>query len=226
MLHSLGLHELWIQVGVGQSTCYMPLHKLAEEIGSLMCKVLPAVHFLTGSYITSKHGTKSAALKANPQLYLTEFGQDNVDVEKVEEYLVQVLKPGTLIKTMNELRFHMYHHTKKSLSDLPPTSRATRSHIQRAFYGTYIFLHCLTGSSLDAKCHGFYSDDGLIKAVKEIVLLPEDLSTICTCRVCATHRCSCRIANVPCCTYYVCQSTNTCKNPNVVLQLPIQMNKN
>ena len=77
----------------------MPLHKLAEEIGSLMCKVLPAVHFLTGSYITSKHGT---ALKANPQLYLTEFGQDHVDVEKVDEYLVQVLKPGTLIKTMNE----------------------------------------------------------------------------------------------------------------------------
>jgi len=136
----------------------MPLHKLAEEIGSLTCKVLPAVLALI--------------LQANMvlnQLYLTEFGQDHVGVEKVDEYLVQVLKPGTLIKTMNELRFHMYHHTKKSLSDLPPTSRATRSHIQRAFYGTYIFLHCLTGSSLDAKCHGFYSDDGLIKAVKEIV---------------------------------------------------------
>ncbi len=138
MLHSHGLNELWIRVGVGQSTRYMPLHKIGEEIGLLTCKVLPAVHFLTGSDITSKLGTKSAALKANPQLYLTEFGQDseNVDLGKVEEYLVQVLKPGTSIKTMDELRFHMYHHTKKSLSDLPPTSRATRSHIERAFYGT------------------------------------------------------------------------------------------
>ena len=69
MLNSHGLHQFWMRAGVSDSTRYIPLHSSAKKIGSL-CDVLPATHALTGSFITSKVGTKAAALKADQVSYL------------------------------------------------------------------------------------------------------------------------------------------------------------
>jgi hypothetical protein len=126
--------------GVGDTTRYIPLHTLASSIGAVLCKVLPAVHLLSGSDSTSKFGTKAASLKAKPELYLSEFGKDpdDINLEKAEEYLVQVIKSGTPFKTMDELRYYMYHQSKKTIADLPLTSRATKGHILCAFHGTYL----------------------------------------------------------------------------------------
>ena len=62
------LDELWMRAGIGDTTRYIPLHIIADRIGALS-SVLPAVHALTGSDITSKFGTK-----ADPTLYLKDFG--------------------------------------------------------------------------------------------------------------------------------------------------------
>ena len=43
-----GLKELWARAGVGDTTRYIPLHTLYERLGSELCKVLPALHSLTG----------------------------------------------------------------------------------------------------------------------------------------------------------------------------------
>ena len=104
LLHSHGLIELWMRGGVGDTTRYIPVHKLATNIGPAMCRVLPAVHQLTGCDSTIKFGTKYSGLKVHPELYLGEFGKDpdDIDLEKVEEYLVQVMKPGLPSKTMDE----------------------------------------------------------------------------------------------------------------------------
>lgn len=61
-----GMFELWMRAGVGDSIRYIPVHVLAGKQGHELCDVLPAVHALTGCDITSKFGTKLAALKANP----------------------------------------------------------------------------------------------------------------------------------------------------------------
>ena len=75
---------------------------------------------------------------AKPELYLCGFGSDPQDINfaKAEEYLVQGIKSRTILKTMDDLRYKMYHQSNKSASDLPQTSHATKSHTMHAFDGT------------------------------------------------------------------------------------------
>ena len=224
-----GLKELWMRGGVADTTRYIPLHTLAMKIGQSVCKLLPALHHLTGSDSTSKFGTKLGALTAKPDMHLSEFGRHpvNLCLDNAEEYLVKIIKPGAKFKTMDELRYYMYHQTKKSIADLPPTSRATRAHILRAFHGTYIQLHCLTGAKVNPIDFGFYAEDDILKPIEDVKLIPDDLPVSCKCAKCATRRCSCRDNSVPCCIYCSCQGVeNACKNPNVVLRVPVQMNIN
>ena len=132
--------------GIGDTTRYISVHRIGAIMGPIMCKVLPAGHQLSGCDTTSKFGTKQTALKVSPDHYLSEFGQDpnDIDLNLVEEYLVQVLKPGTPLKTLNDLRYHLYHHSKKTLDELPPTSQVAKEHILRPFYGTHIQVQDLT----------------------------------------------------------------------------------
>ena len=107
-LQSVGLQELWIKAGVGDTAIFIPIHTVALRIGKELCQVLPAVHALTVWVHTSKVGTKLAALRANPTKYLQEFGlltgSIDTQIAAAEEYLCQVIKKGTPYKTMNALR--------------------------------------------------------------------------------------------------------------------------
>ena len=101
-LSQKGLKELWVRAGVGDTTRYIPLHTLYEWQGSELCKVLPALHSLTGCDTTSRVGTKKAALKTNPEKILGQFGLlpnlPQTIIKKAEEYLVKVLRPGSEAK--------------------------------------------------------------------------------------------------------------------------------
>ena len=55
-LHVIGIQELWIRTGIGDSTRIIPVHVLVETLGPEMCSVLPAVHVLTEADYTSKFG--------------------------------------------------------------------------------------------------------------------------------------------------------------------------
>lgn len=216
MAHGHGLKELWMRARTGKSTRYLPVHILAMEIGEPLCRILPAVHCLTGCDSTSKYGTKAAALKANPENYLIDFGKDitRINIKLAEEYLVQVIKPGSSLKSLDELRYHLYHFSKKTIIDLPPTSHATEGHILRAFYNTYLQLHCLDGPNLDAKQFGYIQDDELMKPHQYQQLLPDDFPMPCKCTTCGTKRCPCRKDKYPCCPYCNCQASGVCRNPS------------
>ena len=99
---SYGIEELWVTAGIRDSSRYIPVHILALQLGEPTCNVLPAVHTLTGCDYTSKFGTKSAALKANPVAFLKNFGRLDVNIKDqfklAEEYLVQVKKKGSFGK--------------------------------------------------------------------------------------------------------------------------------
>ena len=97
---SQGVREIWIKVGVKDTTRYIPIHILAEKIGQ-MCSVLPALHCITGCDASSKFGTKAAALKANPTQFLSDFGKHDINdevISRAEEYLVKVLKSASEVK--------------------------------------------------------------------------------------------------------------------------------
>lgn len=107
-----------------------------------MCSVLPALHILSGCDYASKFETKHAAFLSNPVQNLTEFGREYEPKEEVlqlaESFLTQVIKKGTIHRNMDDLRHWIYFQLteSKSIKDLPPTSRATRQHILRAYYNT------------------------------------------------------------------------------------------
>ncbi len=227
LFHVNGLQELWMRGGTGNTTRYIPVHIIANKIGQPLRRSLLALHMLTGTDCTSKFGTKAAALKAKPEMYLGEFGNDpdSIDFSRVEEFLVQVYKPGYSLKTMDEVRFNIYHQSKKSVVELPPTSNMTKAHILRAFYGTYIQHHCISGLQLKPEDFGYREEDGLLMPIQNHILLPDDFPRSCSCGKCATTKCICRMAGVACCSYCKCRTPGTegCKNPNMLLRIPMRL---
>ena len=100
-----GRVELCLKHGVGDSTRLIPIHSLASNIRPDLCKVLPAIHTLTGCDYTSKvQGTKQTHLKRIRWLTTDD------DVANAEAYIVRVLKKGTRLTTMDDLPDHLFHH--------------------------------------------------------------------------------------------------------------------
>ena len=54
LLKSHELREMWIRTGVGNTISYIPLHNLSERLERETCKVLVALHCLTGCDWTRK----------------------------------------------------------------------------------------------------------------------------------------------------------------------------
>ena len=100
----------------------MWLNKLAES----NCKVLLKAHILTGSNITSKIGTKTTALKNNPD-ELINFGE-------AEKYLINVLYLKENCTTFDKLCYVLYTGKNKSITELPSTSKSLYGHLQRCHY--------------------------------------------------------------------------------------------
>jgi len=81
LLAAHGLTELWVTGRVDGKTRFISVHVIAVKVGKLVCEVFPATHVLTGCDITSKFGTKAAGIKAEPVLYLKDFGRARTDVQ-------------------------------------------------------------------------------------------------------------------------------------------------
>ena len=91
-----------------------------------ICKTLLKTHVVSGCDVSSKIGTKAAALKNTPENYLQNFGEsDEVkteDINLAEKYFVQLIQKKSKCCNSKELRLNMYKQKGKSLFDLPPTS--------------------------------------------------------------------------------------------------------
>ena len=130
-----GLTELWVRAGRGASIRYVPLHTLHARLGQNLCRVLPALHSLTGCDITSKIGTKMAALKANPERHLQGFGTTApitaAMIQQAEKYVVNVVDAKSKSRNFQELRANQFYFCKASThQSLPPTIEGLKPHIQ------------------------------------------------------------------------------------------------
>ena len=56
-----------MKFGTGDTSRFIPLHLIASQIWQIVCSVIIKAHVLTGGDVTSKIGTKVAALKCNPE---------------------------------------------------------------------------------------------------------------------------------------------------------------
>jgi len=157
--------------GVGDKTRYIPLHVIAVKVGKPMCKVLPSTHVLTGCDITSKFGTKAAGIKAEPVLYLKDFGRAHTDVQdcvqNAEKFLEQVLN----IETMDRLRFNWYHHRKSmTITDLPPNQLCYRRSYSQGILCNLHASQCLGEFSLNPQDYGFTMESECLVSKNAIVI--------------------------------------------------------
>ena len=62
--------------------------------GQQMCRTLLKTHIISGCDVTSKFGTKAAALKIKPEYYLLNFGKSDemIGFQEAKKYLVQLLQ--------------------------------------------------------------------------------------------------------------------------------------
>ena len=218
-----GLKELWIRIGIADTTRLVPIHILAPKVGESLCFILPLVHTLTGCDYTSKIGTKHAALLADPVTCLQDFDTITEEFELAcEKYLVHTIKKNTTCTTMDELRSEMYHHRKGiTCHELPPTSYAVHLHIKRAYYATFMMKTLLhpNPAFLDPRNFGCEIVDELMLPSKGVRPIPEMFTVTCSCKQCGKETCSCRKAGLPCTKFCKCHNflsgklVKSCKNP-------------
>lgn len=208
-----GLHALWLRKS--SKEC-IPLHVLAQKLGSL-CDVILSVHFLTGSDVTSKVGTKYSALKANPINFLLNFGRhipaDSDSFRLAENYLIQVLKLGSTSTTFDQLRLELLRHSNTaSLLSLPPTSCSLNGHLKRSFFMVYTCASVLNSSaSLSPENYGWSVDEeGTVLPDPCMNCIPERVLVTCACKKKCGRRCRC-ISNFVCCIDF-CKCTELCEN--------------
>ena len=110
----MGVEELWVTFGKGENYRVIPIHFLFAKLGQQMCEILLMVHKLIDCDVTSRIGTKQAALKYHVS-HLVEFGStdlpDPSTFRLAEGYLCSVLCPKDNCKTFDDLRYILY--TKK-----------------------------------------------------------------------------------------------------------------
>ncbi|KAG1701652.1 hypothetical protein GQR58_004686 [Nymphon striatum] len=189
------LMELWIRAGRGNTSRFLPLHTLYASLGRDLCTVLPAIHSLTGCDITSKIGTKKAALKANPETHLQGFGTSPPSVaviQHAETYLLHVVDNRSKSRSFDQLRTQLFHFSKSaSHQNLPPTSQGLKPHIYRAFYNAYITMHVLDRQlnvrteDLNPVDYGFRLEDGQLLPSTSWKTLEARWVVVCNCGKCA-----------------------------------------
>ena len=208
-----GCKELWVQFGAGEKTRNIPIHILADKLGDhLSSSIILKTHVLTGCDVTSKIGTKSSAMKINPERFLQVFGvvePSDIAFKRAERYLVNVIESSSNCMTFDELRYEMYRTQNKGLSELPPTSYSLHGYLLRSHY----FVNfCLSPEQSDIHQNnlipsplnfGWKRVNGILLPQKYLRIMPSQYVTRCSCKKGCTKKCGCKPEQ--CTEYCKCQ---------------------
>ena len=191
--HSLGLQNLFLQLGKDKKRRMLPVHIMFERFGKDFCQEILCAHLATGSDHLSKVGSKRCALTADLEKSLRSFGKtatlDKEQLKVAEEYFINVLSASNGVKTFDELR-RWWYLLKESSNLLTPEHE-----------------RCL----LNALEYGWEDQGGDLYANKQLHLIPDELCNTCRCKTgCKTKHCSCVKADGSKCSDF-CLCTN-CEN--------------
>ena len=145
------LDTLWFKTRTGNKRGYITIHESTTSLGSSICRILPALHCITGCDSVSSFsgiGKKSglSVLKSNiDQLVeMFEFGESSELMlqEPVVEACIKFVcllydKKSTLID-INALRHKLFTQKNISGDKLPPILDALVLHLRRANYQCHI----------------------------------------------------------------------------------------
>jgi hypothetical protein len=212
----VNIEKIWIRYGLKEKVRNIPIHWIADILGTDKSLALLKAHVLTGCDVTSKVGSKAAALKAEPEIYLKDFGEEPITqtvLQQAEKYLVKVTKPNASIDTFDDLRYMMYTSKNKTLSDLPPTSSTIEGHLLRSHYFISVCLGLLdiTKENPQPLNYGWRLSNGLLVPEQRLLPMPVQFTITCGCSKGCKKGCSCRKQEELCTEYCKCQS---CENMN------------
>ena len=107
------LYYMHYFINLGKEKRYIPIQKLGDLLGPQQCKIALKAHVLTGCDVTSKVGTKFAALNSEPGKYLMSFSEmdepSNESLQAAEKYLVEVVKKNSKCDNFNDLTTFINH---------------------------------------------------------------------------------------------------------------------
>ena len=116
--HSLGLQNLFLQLGKGEKRRMLPVHIMFERFGKDFSQEILSAHLATGSDHLSKVGSKRCALRKVFAVFGKTATLDEEQLKVAEEYLVNVLSASNGVKTFDELRVQVHKKTGSALATL------------------------------------------------------------------------------------------------------------
>ncbi|CAC5420517.1 unnamed protein product [Mytilus coruscus] len=148
--------EFWIQMGnigtIKDNRRFLPIHQLCSSLHEIICRVLPAVHALSGFDTTSSlFGIgKKSVYKVLKDAVLDFSDLNNLGDSDTETAILcsrrfvarlydQKKKYASCHQDINKLRVKLATSKDSSLVRLPPSEAALRQHILRASFQTKIW---------------------------------------------------------------------------------------
>lgn len=151
----IGTGELWFRTGVKDRLRYIPAHKIALNLGPLICKALPAFHALTGcdstsslSRIGKRKAWKTISNNRVHQESLACVGQspdaDKEAAKKAEAFICSLYTISNRTPaTADKARYLLFCQKAQNNLLLPQTSDSLLEHIKRANYQAYVWRKAL-----------------------------------------------------------------------------------
>ena len=104
---TMNVNKIWVKFGILELQKHIPVHRLAEILGTEKSRALFKAHIWTVCDVTSKIGSKTAVFKACPEKYLYDFGEEFHDYhfQMAEKYLVKVIEPYIAAESFDDLRY-------------------------------------------------------------------------------------------------------------------------
>ena len=230
LAEELGI-KLWFKTGTKFKTRYVPLHVIAEKLGSSEHKLLLALHTLTGCDSTScfkgkgKHTALQILHNNNEKFHkLAELG-DSFDVgdEVINaclEFVCRLYEPRSHITDINTLRYKQFCKQAKKNYCLPPCKNSLIQHIKRANYQCKVWKSALSTRPFIASPEGhgwIVTDEGLEPQFMTQDSGPRELAELTTCKCtksrCASRQCKCANMELSCTPACSCEGdANACDN--------------
>ena len=139
--------QLWIEMGHTTATvdnrCYLPVHELCSSMSPTYCRILPAVHALTGcDSISSFNGigkkTVINILTKDIERWKELSDLSNTTTEAItasKMFVIELYRKGkTQYNSVNDLRVALATSKEPSLAKLPPCEASLLQHINRAAF--------------------------------------------------------------------------------------------
>lgn len=228
---SLKCEELWFRTGVKDKVRYLPIHSLAQDLGTHLCRALPGFHALTGcdsnsalSGLGKKKGLSILLQSEEYQCSLGQLGEEpelsSSTSEACEVFVCSVYTTAKKAgRKVNDIRYWLFCQKGQKNESLPPTSDSLVQHMKRANYQSHVWKKALEAiQNLPPPAgHGWIVEGNALQPV----LMTKDPAprgllelTVCHCRKSACRRadCACRANNMPCTESCSCMAQEMCEN--------------